>query len=543
MRLIPEISGPMPLDLLLVVMMATSSFTLLPQDGIYCTGRLLNMIQMSRLFNDSKHFVDLPLNSDPGDVLIKFEQRFPDDQPAPTKSQLAEFVTENFGSQGAELEVAAPVDWTSDPTLFASLTDPTLLQFARFLNDQWKELGRKQVAAVASSPQRFSTIPLPHPFIVAGGRFREMYYWDSYWICKGLIAVDMHQSALNMLLNMISLINRYGYVPNGGRIYYRTRSQPPVAALIAEDLLENGMLQNKSVLQKILPALDKEYAWFMANRSVVLRNNFSDASKASEASDASDADQAEAPHKGGAGGGAILNRYYSSEKIALNLSPRPESYYEDRSLADSIGNSSSGSAEALYRELRSGAESGWDYSSRWIRKDGAKEREKAGEKEKGGGEEEKEREKHNSEANEGNSGDANPEWPLDKLAVQSILPVCLNSILCRVEAALAKLHSHLATLKAADAAADADADAPAADDAAAADDADAAVTAAAAAADEGDTEGAVGSIYYRARAATRRQAMAKHMWDNEAAQWRDIDAKTLQFVQGDTSEYQSLHSK
>ena len=151
----------------------------------------------------------------------------------------------------------------------------------------------------------------------------------------------MNQTALGMLLNLVSLIEQFGFVPNGGRVYYRTRSQPPVASLIAEALFDQGTLQDRSLLQKtVLPALDAEYAWFMANRSVQVKNS-------------------------SAASALTLNRYFSSAELALNSAPRPESYYEDRTLADTL--SANRSKAALYRELRAGAESGWDYSSRWIR--------------------------------------------------------------------------------------------------------------------------------------------------------------------------------
>ena len=75
---------------------------------------------------------------------------------------------------------------------------------------------------------RSSLVHLPHGFIVPGGRFREMYYWDTYWTVLGLLVSQMHQTVAGILLNFAHLIQKYGWVPNGNRIYYTARSQPPL---------------------------------------------------------------------------------------------------------------------------------------------------------------------------------------------------------------------------------------------------------------------------------------------------------------------------
>lgn len=58
------------------------------------------------------------------------------------------------------------------------------------------------------NPDRTSLIYVPHRFIVPGGRFREYYYWDAYWIIKGLIACEMYKTTKAMLMNFASLVNR-----------------------------------------------------------------------------------------------------------------------------------------------------------------------------------------------------------------------------------------------------------------------------------------------------------------------------------------------
>ena len=84
-----------------------------------------------------------------------------------------------------------------------------------------------RVARGGGDTERRTLIALPHPFIVPGGRFVETYYWDNYWILKGLLVCGMRETAAGMIRNMLHQLDAFGFVPNGGRIYYLDRSQPP----------------------------------------------------------------------------------------------------------------------------------------------------------------------------------------------------------------------------------------------------------------------------------------------------------------------------
>jgi len=68
---------------------------------------------------------------------------------------------------------------------------------------------------------------LPHPYVVPGGRFNEMYGWDSYFIIRGLIEDGEVDLARGMVENFFFEIENYGGVLNANRTYYLTRSQPP----------------------------------------------------------------------------------------------------------------------------------------------------------------------------------------------------------------------------------------------------------------------------------------------------------------------------
>ena len=68
---------------------------------------------------------------------------------------------------------------------------------------------------------------LPNPYVVPGGRFNEMYGWDSYFIIRGLVKDNMLDLAGNMIDNFFFEIEHYGAILNANRSYYFTRSQPP----------------------------------------------------------------------------------------------------------------------------------------------------------------------------------------------------------------------------------------------------------------------------------------------------------------------------
>jgi alpha,alpha-trehalase len=201
------------------------------------------------------------------------------------------------------------------------------------LHALWPALTR---AADRADPHS-SLVPLPKAYVVPGGRFREAYYWDSYFTMYGLVASDRLDLVTSMLDNFAHLITTVGHIPNGNRTYYLSRSQPPCfAAMIA---LYQAITDGARALP-YLEALEAEHAFWMhgaerlapgeAHRRVVRL-----------------------------AGGAVLNRYWDDRP-----EPRPESYREDFELARTIPEAQ---RAALYRNIRAAAESGWDFSSRWMR--------------------------------------------------------------------------------------------------------------------------------------------------------------------------------
>jgi alpha,alpha-trehalase len=141
-----------------------------------------------------------------------------------------------------------------------------------------------------------------------------------------------------MVDNFAHLINTIGFIPNGNRNYYLTRSQPPFFSMIVRELEEYDSL----AASHYLDAMVKEYNFWMAGSDSV--KNPGDAVQ----------------HVVMMSNGTVMNRYYDKGD-----SPRPEAYKEDHALAIKVG----GDEKKIYRDIRSAAESGWDFSSRWF-KDG-----------------------------------------------------------------------------------------------------------------------------------------------------------------------------
>lgn len=277
---------------------------------MYCQGPLLEAVQSLGLFEDSKTFVDMPMKSDAETILAAFVAL-----PERTEAAVRAFVEAHFEEAGSDLERWVPEDWVETPARLAALAEPWR-GWALDLNARWKELGR---LASARRPETTSLLAPKNGFVAPGGRFREPYYWDTYWIVLGLLACDMRNTARGVISNLLDYVDEFGHVPNGGRVYYLNRSQPPmlsemVVAYVdaAREAGDDGV---EEFARNTLPRLEAEYAWWMRERGV----------------------------RG-------LNRYWTSA-----TAPRPESYRED---IETKGN---------YADLAAAAESGWDFSCRWFR--------------------------------------------------------------------------------------------------------------------------------------------------------------------------------
>lgn len=279
-------------------------------------GPLFEAVQLGKVFPDSKTFTDCTPKRDPKAILADFETLRK--QPS---FDLTKFVLDNF-----ELPKIYASRFQSDSTRTTS----------QHIQDLWQVLIRKP----EETPALSSLIPLPRPYLVPGGRFGEIYYWDSYFTMLGLQADGRWDLIQNMVDNFAFLIQTVGHIPNGNRTYYQTRSQPPFFALMVTLLAEG---KGNAILGQYLPELEKEYTFWMAGREKLTPENIS-YRRVVRMPD-----------------GTVLNRFWDD-----SILPRPEAYKEDLAVAKLAPHRI---PSQVYRDLRAAAESGWDFSARWF-KDG-----------------------------------------------------------------------------------------------------------------------------------------------------------------------------
>uniref|UniRef100_A0AAV1U0F7 Trehalase n=1 Tax=Peronospora matthiolae TaxID=2874970 RepID=A0AAV1U0F7_9STRA len=388
-------------------------------ERIYCRGDLLHEVQTQELFFDSKTFVDMPIKntSSVDEVLTKFQDlkaSFGDNQleGKAWKTSLAGFVDQHFDPPGAELVPIVPPDYQDGemPLGIEQIRNESLRDWAMELHKLWTVLARVPVSvSAAQKPKSSFLYALPiapasdesvdafarqfngeNVLVVPGGRFRESYYWDTYWIVQGLLISGLHQTARGVVNHLLEYVAEFGFVPNGGRIYYLTRSQPPMLSdmvrLVAKLDGNNASDEDASVwdlhyLRAALPLLEREYEFWMRQgdhgHAVEIEITGSTANKT-----------------------FVLNRYDASAGV-----PRPESYREDVSTVSAAVTEHPKTVDraSVYNEIIAAAESGWDFTSRWF-------------------------------------GDYST---LKTVRTSRVIPVDLNSIMHRVELNLAMFHEIL----------------------------------------------------------------------------------------------------
>jgi alpha,alpha-trehalase len=277
-------------------------------DKIY--GDLFRDVQVNKVFPDGKTFVDCVPRRSPQAIVADYNQ-----QKGP-KFDLKKFVEDNF-------------ERPRIPQLNYITREKDVVVHIKNL---WGTLRRDPDTIVIGS----SLLPMPYHYIVPGGRFREVYYWDSYFTMLGLKESGDVPMIENMVKNFAYLIDIYGHIPNGNRSYYVSRSQPPFFALMVELLAE---LKGDSIYKMFMPALEKEHAYWMQDAGKLKKGQA--ILRVVKMKD-----------------GSILNRYWDE-----NPAPRQESYREDVETANKSGRDKT----VMYNNLRAGAASGWDFSSRWFK--------------------------------------------------------------------------------------------------------------------------------------------------------------------------------
>lgn len=276
---------------------------------------LFHDVQTGQIHADSKAFVDaVPLKRRKEILKIYEKERNNPD------FDLLKFISTYFTMPGS---AEALVEENTDHSMSEHITQ------------LWNGLERRTLK------KKGSLLEVPYPYIVPGGRFNELFYWDSYFIMVGLAADEHIKHVEAMTRDFAYLLRRHGYIPTANRTYLTSRSQPPFFSHMVQLL---AAYKGKGIYLRYLPYLLMEYRfWMKGGRS--LRTDSKPSTKR----------VALMPD------GTVLNRYYDDSDA-----PRPESYPEDLETAEQAIERQ---AAHVFLDVRAAAESGWDFSSRWL-KDG-----------------------------------------------------------------------------------------------------------------------------------------------------------------------------
>lgn len=292
---------------------ATRTLEVTPYDPSRDLGGLFVDAQMMGVYSDSKTLVDATPRRDPHVV--------------------AEAYAVEKQKQGFSLRTFMTREFKTPPAPNVSASGGSKRSMEQHIADLWPVLTR---AADVNDP-RSSLLPLPHPYVVPGGRFREVYYWDSYFTMLGLVESGRSAQMGHMLDNFAHLVRTVGHIPNANRTYYLSRSQPPYFAAMVGRYAE-ATDSSKSLVY--LEAIEAEHRFWMDGVDTLTPGNA--VRRVAKLAD-----------------GSVLNRYWDDRP-----EPRPESFREDFTIAQRLPETQ---REEFYRNVRAAAESGWDFSSRWMR--------------------------------------------------------------------------------------------------------------------------------------------------------------------------------
>ncbi|MDO6408039.1 alpha,alpha-trehalase TreA [Pantoea phytobeneficialis] len=282
-----------------------------PQPPDIRLGPLFNAVQQAKFYPDQKTFADAVPKYNPSSILADWQM-----QKSQRNFDLKHFVDANFTLPKEQDKYVPPAGQS----------------LRAHIDGLWPVLTR----STPQTSQYDSLLPLPKPYVVPGGRFREVYYWDSYFTMLGLAESGHWDRVQDMVDNFASELDRYGHIPNGNRSYYLSRSQPPFFSLMIDLLASHD---GDSVYTHYLPQLQKEYDYWMAGSDTLAAGQAS--KRVIKLSD-----------------GTLLNRYWDDRDV-----PRTESWLDDVNTAKKA---TQRDKAQVYRDLRAGAASGWDFSSRWF---------------------------------------------------------------------------------------------------------------------------------------------------------------------------------
>lgn len=134
---------------------------------------------------DPKTYVDLSLKFNLSVTEEAFDKLARCANGSVAAEELNGFIERYFDGAGDDVEYWEPEDFVAEPEGFlAKVEHPEVRAWALKVHSLWKNLSRKMSSGVKTHPQLHTLLPLPSSFVIPGSRFREVYYWDSYWVIR-----------------------------------------------------------------------------------------------------------------------------------------------------------------------------------------------------------------------------------------------------------------------------------------------------------------------------------------------------------------------
>ena len=139
------------------------------------------------------------------------------------------------------------------------------MEVRNYIRNNWKKSVR-----IHNKMNNSIAVPFPYNSPCAEGLFDELYYWDTYFLNRGLLKDQLFEQAKNNILDISYLISKYGFMPNANRLDMINRSQPPFFISMVIDYYTNTL--DKSIFQSVIKSMNLEMEFWIKNRTVYIDN-------------------------------------------------------------------------------------------------------------------------------------------------------------------------------------------------------------------------------------------------------------------------------
>ena len=139
------------------------------------------------------------------------------------------------------------------------------MEVRNYIRNNWKK-------SIRTHNKLGNSIDVPYPYNspCSEGLFDELYYWDTYFLNRGLLQDDLLEQAKNNILDISYLISKFGFMPNAARFDMLTRSQPPYFVSMVNDYYVKT--NDKNIIELTIDSMNKEMEFWINNRTKEVEN-------------------------------------------------------------------------------------------------------------------------------------------------------------------------------------------------------------------------------------------------------------------------------